>query len=191
MEPTLHAAERCRGDVGDLFVAETLGVPEDEDHPVLGGEASQLPLEALDPLTDLEALGGEALWFRLGFVECLGVHRLGASAGQVVKGGVVRDTQQPRTEGGVAAEVPQPMEGPQEGVLAHVFGVLRPDDARRYANHDVAMELDELLEGAQISLRGETHESGVSGQRRIDGRVRAHDRPDGQGAVRVTPIRTL
>ena len=82
------------------------------------------------------------------------------------------------------------VEGTQEGILADVLGVLGAHDTRGDPHDDVAMALDELLEGAQIPLGRETHELRVSRHGRIGGLVRAHDRPDGGGNVWVTPIRT-
>ena len=93
-------------------------------------------------------------------------------------------------ERSVAAEGAEAVEGTQKGILADVLRVLGAHDSRRDAHDDVAMALDELLEGAQISLGREAHELRVSRHRRIGGLVRAHDWPDGRGSVRVTPIRT-
>ena len=101
----------------------------------------------------------------------------------------MRDAQQPRVERRVAAKGAEAVEGAQEGILADVLGVLGAHDPRGDPHDDVAMALDELLEGAQIPLGRETHELRVA-RGRIGGRVRAHDRPDGRGSVRVTPIRT-
>jgi hypothetical protein len=75
----------------------------------------------------------------------------------VVDRRVVGDLQQPGAEGGVRAEALEAVEGAQEGVLADVLGVGAAGDPARDPEHDVAVALDEGLEGAQIAAQGGLH----------------------------------
>ena len=71
--------------------------------------------------------------------------------------GVVRDLQQPGAERGVPAEAREAVERAQERVLADVLGVVASRDPSGDAEHDVAMALDERLEGAQVTAQGGLH----------------------------------
>lgn len=71
---------------------------------------------------------------------------------------MVGDLQQPGPEGALASEAAEAVECAQEGILADVLGVPRPDDAGRDAEHDVAMAFDELFEGVKIAAAGAVHE---------------------------------
>ena len=157
---------------------------------MLRGEAAELALQALDPLADLEALGGRRVRALLRRVDRLRVDGLGAPARKVVQRRVVRDAQEPRAEGGVAAEVREAMEGAQEGVLAHVLGILAAHHAGSDPHDDLAVALDELLERAQVARGRPLDERRILLGCRCGGLIRAHDRLDGQDGVRVTPIDT-
>ena len=64
----------------------------------------------------------------------------------MVERGVVRDPQQPRPEGRVAAEVVQAVERAEERILADVLGLVGADDPRRHSHDHGPVTVDELLE---------------------------------------------
>ena len=77
---------------------------------------------------------------------------------QRVDRAVVRDVQQPGPERRIAAPAREAVVGAQERVLRHVLGVVLADDPGRDAEHDVAMALDEPLEGPQIARECRPHQ---------------------------------
>src|SRR3954469_8825580 len=166
----LHGAERRVGDRGDLLVAEALDVAQDERGAALRRQPAQLALEPRHPLLALETLGRQPGHGALGVLLALArLDRLGPAAVEVVDRGVVGDLQEPGPERGVGTEARQAVERAQERVLADVLGLLAPDDARRDADDDVAVALDERLERTQIAPQGRLHVA-VVGVRRHAGR---------------------
>ena len=69
----------------------------------------------------------------------------------------MRSSHEP--EGCFAPVAIEPMEGPQEGVLGEVLGLLvAGHQPCHHAEHDIAMALDELLEGVQVAAERGAHE---------------------------------
>jgi hypothetical protein len=70
---------------------------------------------------------------------------------QSIDRAVVRDVQQPRAKRRLAAPAREPVVGAQERVLGDVLGVVVAGDARGDTQHDVAVALDQSLEGLEIA----------------------------------------
>jgi hypothetical protein len=121
---------------------------------VSGGEAVELELKPINPLAELETLGGRALGtVRFGAVELSRIDRLRPASRQLVESGVVRDPQEPGPEGRVPPELLQSVEGSQERVLADVLGLVVAHDPGGNAHDDVPMTLDEPLERGMVAPR--------------------------------------
>ena len=133
-KPALHAAERRRGDLGDLLVAQTLCVSQNEDDTdVVGrglGAFARGARSAPSPRGARPARAATTPRARPGTRG----RRVCALAREVIERGVVSDVQQPRVERSVAADGAEAVEGTQKGILADVLGVLGcPRFARRRA----------------------------------------------------------
>ena len=63
----------------------------------------------------------------------------------------MRHPQQPGAKGRVAAEARELVERAQERVLREVVRVLRADDAAHHTVHDVAVALDQLAVGVELT----------------------------------------
>src|SRR3954451_8182635 len=187
----LHRAERRLRDVGDLLVAESLDVAQDERDPGLGGQAAKLALEPRDPLAALEALGRQLRDRLLRIVHDV-LDRLGAPARDVVDRGVVGDLQQPRAERGVGAEPPEAMERPQERVLADVLGLLAARDPGGDPDDDVAMALHQRLERVEVAAQRRLHVGvvGVRGDARhnVAGHANPFPRPPDDANPQLTDV---
>ena len=151
------------GDLGDLLVAQTLGVAQHEHDPVLGREPAQLALQALDPLAHLQAVGGLAateLW----------------SSCRASRGPPARARLRPRWSSAALCVIRSSHErnGASPRKWCRRWNARRKaswltssassgaDDPRRHAHDDGPMALDELLERAQLPARRALDELGIA-----------------------------
>jgi hypothetical protein len=74
---------------------------------------------------------------------------------------VVHDPQKPGAKAALAAIAVQAVIGAQQGVLAHIVGLVRTNNSSRDPKYDRAVTVDQLLKGPHVSVSGALDERGV------------------------------
>jgi hypothetical protein len=114
VKPAFHGSQRHLEHLGNLGIAQTLEVTQDEQAAVLGPEPAELELEAILTLAAFELRRGLANRVAVGRLERLSRWLGGPPARprERVQRGVLSDLEQLGAEGGRAAILVEPVKCP-------------------------------------------------------------------------------